>query len=96
MKVRTLPAKRFAFWLAICPNVFAGNPVSAQGNLTAPPAPLLQTGHPVDWWFVFKFNAASFPSCGGQQRDCVFGGDVQPYQSFSVSNTWSPATKIRR
>ena len=27
------------------------------------PMPLLAAGHPVDWWFVFKFNAASFPGC---------------------------------
>jgi len=32
-------------------------------EITAP-APLLSKGHPVDWWFVFKFNAKSFPGCG--------------------------------
>src|SRR5579863_789895 len=47
------------------------------------PAPLLSSGHPVDWWFVFKFNAASFPECGGAQRTCAFGGSVQRYKSFS-------------
>jgi hypothetical protein len=25
------------------------------------PAPLLESGHTVDWWFAFKFNSASFP-----------------------------------
>jgi hypothetical protein len=47
------------------------------------PVPLLQSGQPVDWWFVFKFNAESFPECGGFQRTCPFGGTVKPYTSFS-------------
>src|SRR2546421_12659613 len=38
-------------------------------------SPLLQKGHPVDWWFVFKFNSAAFPGCGsGADRTCPFGG----------------------
>jgi hypothetical protein len=46
------------------------------------PAPLLKQGQPVDWWFVFKFNAASFPACGAAaQRSCTFGGTVQAYKS---------------
>ncbi len=48
------------------------------------PVPLLAKGHPVDWWFVFKFNSASFPKCGGTAvRSCSFGGDVQNYSKFS-------------
>jgi hypothetical protein len=48
------------------------------------PGPLLAKGHPVDWWFVFKFNSASFPKCGGTAvRSCSFGGDVQNYPTFS-------------
>ena len=46
------------------------------------PAPLLKTGHPVDWWFVFKFNTKTFPECGaGVVRKCTFGGTVQDYKS---------------
>lgn len=47
------------------------------------PAPLLQSGVPVDWWFVFKFNAESFPGCGdGQgQTSCPFGGSPKTYAS---------------
>ncbi len=37
----------------------------------------------MDWWFVFKFNAESFPGCGGAQRVCAFGGTVERYTSFS-------------
>lgn len=47
------------------------------------PVPLLAKGHPVDWWFVFKLNAATFPACGGGTRSCPFGGSVQPYKAFS-------------
>jgi hypothetical protein len=44
------------------------------------PSPLLERGHPVDWWFVFKFNSKSFPGCSdNQQRQCLFGGEVQDY-----------------
>ena len=46
------------------------------------PSPLLKSGQPVEWWFVFKLNAASFPGCGNTQRACIFGGTVQPYKSF--------------
>ena|SRR5579863_3824248 len=47
--------------------------------------PLIAKGHPVDWWFVFKFNSASFPQCAaGTTRACLFGGQVQSsWTSFS-------------
>ena len=49
----------------------------------AAPYPMLGKGHPVDWWFLFKFNAAAFPGCGaGASRTCPFGGTVQPFKSF--------------
>ncbi|MBI3516769.1 MAG: hypothetical protein HY060_22285 [Proteobacteria bacterium] len=45
------------------------------------PTPLLKKGgQPVDWWFTFKFNAASFPGCGGAAAQCPFGGDPQKYR----------------
>ena len=47
------------------------------------PAPLLKAGNPVDWWFVFKLNAKSFPECGaGATRQCTFGGTAQDYKAF--------------
>jgi Deoxyribonuclease II len=47
------------------------------------PVPLLKARHPVDWWFVFKFNAANFPGCSGTAtRACQFGGEVQQYEAF--------------
>ena len=45
------------------------------------PVPMLKSGQPVDWWFVFKFNTATYNGCGGAQRVCPFGGAVQTYKS---------------
>lgn len=63
------------------------SPPSGQGVAAAiqdGPMPLLAKGHPVDWWFVFKFNSSVFPGCGGTAvRACLFGGDVQNYKAFS-------------
>jgi hypothetical protein len=48
------------------------------------PVPLLNKNNPVDWWFVFKFNSATFPECvDNAERMCIFGGEVQPYSKFS-------------
>jgi Deoxyribonuclease II/Bacterial SH3 domain len=65
------------------------------------PMPLLTTGHPVSWWFVFKFNAAKFPGCSpGATPQCSFGGQVQSYtasnppassQQFVYASSESPA-----
>lgn len=57
---------------------------SAHVSEASQPMPLLAAGHPVDWWFVFKFNAASFPGCArGEARTCLFGGQVQSsWRSF--------------
>jgi Deoxyribonuclease II len=39
------------------------------------PSPLLEEGHPVDWWFAFKLNVGVFPGCdANRQRVCRFGG----------------------
>lgn len=47
-----------------------------------PPVPLLEKGHPVDWWFIFKLNSKTFPGCsGGATRACPFGGTVQNYSA---------------
>jgi hypothetical protein len=58
-------------------------PATGAGGPTGSPTPLLAQGHPVDWWFVFKFNSAAFPGCaGGAVRMCPFGGSVQNYKAF--------------
>lgn len=62
-----------------------------------PPAPLLAKDHPVAWWFVFKFNTASFPGCGAHAvRSCPFGGTVKNYafsQQFVFASSESPGLK---
>lgn len=64
------------------------------------PTPVLEKGHPVDWWFVFKFNSKAFPGCGGgdgEKRQCPFGGEVQPYtfgQQFVYAS--SERQKLRK
>lgn len=56
---------------------------ASAANSSNAPVPLLTEGHPVDWWFVFKFNSAKFPGCtGGATRTCLFGGQVQHYKAF--------------
>lgn len=69
-----------------------GKNVKVQATLVGPTPPgggalrpLVAKGHPVDWWFAFKFNSASFPKCAaGAVRHCLFGGQVQSqWTSFS-------------
>jgi hypothetical protein len=57
------------------------------------PVPMLEKGHPVDWWFVFKFNAAKFPKCGGgvDGRTCPFGGTPGKYTSFGQQYVYASA-----
>ena len=52
----------------------------AESPACAAPYPMLFKGHPVSWWFVFKFNSSAFPACGGNANPaCPFGGTPQPY-----------------
>ncbi len=60
------------------PSTAPSAPSATHAALTAP-TPLLQKGHPVNWWFVFKLNS-TFPECGGATRECRFGGEVQDYK----------------
>jgi hypothetical protein len=67
---------------------------AAQIPPAAAPTPLLGAGQGVKWWFVFKFNAASFPGCGGGgQTTCIFGGSVQNYKSFSQQFVYASSEK---
>jgi len=48
------------------------------------PTPLLEQGHPVTWWFAFKFNSKVFPGCSGNAKpSCPFGGKPQNYKNYS-------------
>ncbi len=73
--------KKFLILLIILSTVWTGMGEPAAGQSSGP-RPLLEKGEPVDWWFVFKFNAATFPGCGDNgERSCLFGGTVQDYKS---------------
>jgi hypothetical protein len=63
----------------------APTPTAINGGSGETVGPLIAKGHPVDWWFVFKFNSAAFPDCAaGAIRTCLFGGQVQTsWTSFS-------------
>lgn len=78
---------------------YAQAPNTQTTDQNVAPAPLLSKGHPVDWWFVFKFNAKSFPGCGQNiERVCTFGGEPQKYkggfgQQFVYASSENPALK---
>ena len=67
----------------------AQTPIAAAPVIPAKaPAPLTSAGVPVDWLFVFKLNAATFPSNTAlADRSCLFGGSAQPYPKFSQEYT---------
>ncbi len=66
----------------------------AMGGATplAAPVPLLATGHPVDWWFVFKLDAKAFPNCGGGTNTCPFGGTSQEGPKYAVGQQFAFAS----
>ena len=77
-------ASRFTVALLSTPLILFFCLASVAAKHTTAPTPLLNGGQPVDWWFVFKFNAEALPGCGGAaQRACLFGGTVQTYKRFS-------------
>lgn len=48
------------------------------------PTPLIEKDKAVKWWFVYKFNAQTFPTCDKDEdddRDCSFGGKPAPYKN---------------
>lgn len=74
---------------------FADNTEQSKINT---PLPLLQANEPVDWWFIFKFNANQFEGCpitATEKRTCPFGGTPQNYkygfsQQFVYASSKSP------
>lgn len=102
MQSKNLKSKfKIVFQLVIallCLTDFSEHPFTIEYTwaMDETPSPLLERGHPVDWWFVFKFNSKSFPGCGGednQQRQCLFGGDAQNYtfsQQFVYASNETP------
>jgi hypothetical protein len=56
--------------------VFSAAGVGARAQTVAP---LLSPGHPVGWWFAYKFNAGTFPTPLPGPGPCAFGGQPQSY-----------------
>jgi hypothetical protein len=83
-----LDMMRRKLWSLLLVAVCIGNLGSAekafcQGALSQPPSPLLKKGQPVDWWFVFKFNAETFPRAAGTKPTCLFGGKPGGARNYS-------------
>lgn len=63
-------------------------------------SPLLAEGKPVDWWFAFKFNAATFPGDESKEPNPgIFGGTPKDYKgefclSYAVASSASPTLKM--
>ena len=44
-------------------------------------SPMVDKNHPVDWVFIFKFNAKNFPECDrGKDTSGIFGGTMRDYK----------------
>jgi hypothetical protein len=54
--------------------------VAALAAEAGAPVPLLSRDEPVDWWFAFKFNADTFPQCGGPRPTCIFDREADPVE----------------
>ena len=54
--------------------------VAAAAAATPAPSPMVDEAHRAKWVFVYKFNAASFPT-SGTLASCLFGGDPKRYAS---------------
>jgi hypothetical protein len=83
--------------IALAAGQFMGTPTSTtptvqQRSAVGTPSPLLSAGQPVDWWFVFKLNSETFPDCGGAERQCLFGGTVQPYTHYGQQFAFASST----
>ena len=69
---------------------------ASAGSAACPaPSPLLAKGHPVDWFFVFKLNAATAPGCATGTTTCPFGGSPGNYHGdfslqYAVASSEAP------
>lgn len=74
MRFQRIQLIRPAAWACGVVALCMATPMQAMAQTA--PVPQVQDGKPVDWWFVFKFNAKSFPACpGGENTLCPFGGE---------------------
>jgi hypothetical protein len=79
--------RRFLQPALVCLTLIAltAYPQGAAAASNPAPVPLLKAAHPVDWWFVFKFNTELLPGCSmGASRTCLFGETVQTTPSYKL------------
>lgn len=85
---------RFLVRFAVAIAAFAGIAAPLAVAQPAPiPTPLLDSTHPVDWFFAYKFNGNSYRT-DGQQTACAFGGKVnkeKSSQKFVIASVGAPA-----
>jgi hypothetical protein len=92
--------KQWAFRASLAVLLFClqGPALSAAYSAEAP-VPLLDKDKPVIWWFVYKFNAKTFPTCDKDddtERECPFGGKQAPYknsQQFALASSAKSSLK---
>jgi hypothetical protein len=95
-KKRSLRILGYAI-VIICITILSPHREPAHAADAFVPTPLLETGKPVDWWFVFKFNTASFPSCAnGAVRACIFGDDQPQNYKNGFSQQFAFASSDHR
>lgn len=88
-------AFRWLFTALVAVMFFSGAPHLDSPPPTKPLSPLVARDKPVDWFFVFKFNADAFPGCSSEATEgtaCVFGGKVQHYITGAHSQQYAVAT----
>jgi hypothetical protein len=71
-------------WVRQCHIAFAIWALGSCANAADAPVPLIDKDKPVTWWFVYKFNAQTFPTCDRDEdaeRKCLFGGKPAPYNN---------------
>src|SRR5262245_38228462 len=80
------PSSRRFLLIVIC--IFA---LSHLVSAATPLGPLVAAGKPVDWWFVFKFNADTFPGDDSKEpAPTIFGGTPTNYHGgFSLSYAYA-------
>jgi hypothetical protein len=83
-QVRRAIRLKLAFALTLC--CACGPLLQDIARAADAPAPLLEKAKPVTWWFVYKFNAQTFPVCGPDKatdpdRVCPFGGEPAAYRN---------------
>jgi hypothetical protein len=75
--------------LTIASAIFLSASAIGQDGTAPGPAPVSGDGQAQQWMFIWKMNAAIFPSKADDDRPCPFGGEAKPYPRFSQQYIWA-------